>query len=269
MFDRLIASEPAGADARNRRKYFMVSSVIVSVLFTVAVVISIYAADYGLGSSSFELVEMIAPSEMAPVEPETPQPRIQTAQSQSQAPTRQANVARMDETPREIPAEVSTTQPTQKERPNEYYTISKFDTDPAGGQPIGRGSKGPMNAGLGLGTSEAVVTKKEDVDPPPPIVKKDPPPNKAVSRGVLNGRATSLPKPLYSAAAKAVGAQGQVAVQVTIDEHGRVISASAVSGHFLLRPEAERAARNATFTPTLLSDSPVKVTGVITYNFTR
>ena len=56
-------------------------------------------------------------------------------------------------------------------------------------------------------------------------------------------------------------------MQVTIDERGNVISAQAVDGHALLRAEAERAARNARFSPTLLSDVPVKVTGVITYNF--
>jgi len=56
-------------------------------------------------------------------------------------------------------------------------------------------------------------------------------------------------------------------VQVTIDENGNVISASAVSGHPLLRQAAEQAARQAVFKPTLLSDQPVKVTGVIVYNF--
>ena len=67
MFDKLIASEPEGADFKNRRSYFMVSSLVVGVLFLTAVVISIFAADFGLGSSSFELTQMIAPPEMAAV----------------------------------------------------------------------------------------------------------------------------------------------------------------------------------------------------------
>jgi protein TonB len=58
-----------------------------------------------------------------------------------------------------------------------------------------------------------------------------------------------------------------VTVQITVDEGGRVVSASAVSGHPLLRAAAEGAARQARFSPTLLSGQPVKVTGVITYNF--
>ena len=90
---------------------------------------------------------------------------------------------------------------------------------------------------------------------------------KSISAGVVNGKATSLPKPEYPAAAFAVKASGTVNVQVTIDENGNVISASAVSGHPLLRQAAEQAARQAMFKPTLLSGQPVKVTGVIVYNF--
>jgi TonB family protein len=89
----------------------------------------------------------------------------------------------------------------------------------------------------------------------------------SISGGVLNGKATSLPKPPYPAAAKAVRASGPVGVQVTIDEEGNVISASAVSGHPLLRQAAEKAALGAKFSPTSLSGQLVKVTGIITYNF--
>jgi len=60
---------------------------------------------------------------------------------------------------------------------------------------------------------------------------------------------------------------GAVNVLVTVDESGNVTSASAVSGHPLLRQAAEQAARASNFLPTLLSGKPVKVTGVIVYNF--
>lgn len=88
-----------------------------------------------------------------------------------------------------------------------------------------------------------------------------------VSGGVLNGKAESLPKPAYPPAAQAVRAGGSVSVQVLINENGEVIYASAVSGHPLLRAAAEHAARGTRFTPTLLEGTPVKVSGVITYNF--
>lgn len=90
---------------------------------------------------------------------------------------------------------------------------------------------------------------------------------KTISGGVLNGKAIDLAKPAYPAAARAVRASGAVNVQVTVDENGDVVSAAAVSGHPLLRGSAETAARSAKFKPTLLSGKPVKVTGVIVYNF--
>lgn len=89
----------------------------------------------------------------------------------------------------------------------------------------------------------------------------------SINGGVLNGKATNLVKPPYPAAARAVNARGVVNVQVTIDEQGNVISASAVSGHPLLRSAAVQAARASKFLPTLLSGQPVKVTGVIVYSF--
>lgn len=88
-----------------------------------------------------------------------------------------------------------------------------------------------------------------------------------ISGGVLNGKAISLPKPAYPAIAKAARASGTVTVQIVIDESGNVMSAHAISGHPLLRDSAEQAARQARFSPTRLSGQPVKVTGVINYNF--
>jgi TonB family protein len=58
-----------------------------------------------------------------------------------------------------------------------------------------------------------------------------------------------------------------VTVQVTIDEAGRVISAKAIDGPPMLLAAAVAAANGARFSPTLLSGQPVKVTGVIKYNF--
>lgn len=90
---------------------------------------------------------------------------------------------------------------------------------------------------------------------------------KSISKGVLNGSALNLVKPAYPAEAREVRAGGAVNVQVTIDEQGRVVSAKAVSGHQALRAAAEDAARASTFSPTMLEGIPVKVTGVIVYNF--
>ncbi|HEV7891324.1 MAG TPA: cytochrome c oxidase assembly factor Coa1 family protein [Pyrinomonadaceae bacterium] len=90
---------------------------------------------------------------------------------------------------------------------------------------------------------------------------------KTISGGVLNGKAVSKPEPPYPSLAKAARASGTVTVQVTVDESGKVVAAKAVSGHPLLQSAAVAAARQATFKPTLLSGQPVRVTGVLTYNF--
>lgn len=89
----------------------------------------------------------------------------------------------------------------------------------------------------------------------------------AISGGVLNGKAAALPPPVYPRSAMAVRAEGAVAVQVLIDEEGKVISASAVSGNPLLRAAAVAAAKGARFSPTKLDGRPVKVSGIIVYNF--
>jgi TonB family protein len=91
--------------------------------------------------------------------------------------------------------------------------------------------------------------------------------SKSITGGILNGKATNLVQPTYPAAARAVRASGDVRVQVTLDAKGTVISASALSGHPLLRAAAVQAARESTFSPTLLSGQPVSVTGIVVYKF--
>jgi TonB family protein len=99
------------------------------------------------------------------------------------------------------------------------------------------------------------------------FVVDDDAPADAISGGILNGKAISLPKPAYPPAARAVNAEGSVNVKVVIDEGGNVISAEAVAGHPLLRAAAVSAARGALFSPTVYNGSAVKVSGVLTYNF--
>jgi len=85
--------------------------------------------------------------------------------------------------------------------------------------------------------------------------------------GVVNGRAIHLVQPPYPQEARVRGVSGKVTVQVLIDETGRVIRVCAIEGPGLLIQAAESAARRSRFTATLLSGTPVKVNGVIIYNF--
>jgi protein TonB len=68
--------------------------------------------------------------------------------------------------------------------------------------------------------------------------------------------------------AKSIRLHGAVQVQVLISEEGRVLSTGVVSGHPILRAAAEEAARQWLFKPTMLNEVPVKVQGILTFNFT-
>lgn len=112
--------------------------------------------------------------------------------------------------------------------------------------------------------------------PPPPAPKPKPSPEPAptpkqtvqVSKGVIQGAAIIKPAPAYPSIAKQAGVQGAVQILVTISEEGRVIDASIVSGHPLLRQATLDAARRWIFNPTTLTEVPVKVQGILTFNFT-
>jgi Ca-activated chloride channel family protein len=121
---------------------------------------------------------------------------------------------------------------------------------------VGNGDGNGSGSGSAMSNSPASVAKLSIAVP------------KAISGGVLNGKAVSLPQPAYPEAARSANASGSVAVRVTIDESGNVISATPVSGHPLFASAATQAARQSRFAPTMLSGQPVKVSGMIVYNFT-
>jgi TonB family protein len=269
MFDRLVESEPAG-QVRSRRNYFFLTTLAMSVISLTGVVVSIFADDYSL-NASLELTELISPVEMAQVAPEQPQPRQPLQRTQQSSSTQEAirtdNVRNIAEISDQVPP-ISTTPSNLVGRPlNVPFKVGNVNIDPGDGS--GRGA--PDGTATGLNSTTVALTTPADKDepPPPPVKKVEPTVPKQISLGVINGKAELLPVPGYPATARAVGAQGQVTVEVTIDESGRVISAHASSGHPLLKGAAEDAARRAKFSPTYLSHIPVKVTGVIVYNFNR
>jgi TonB family protein len=89
-----------------------------------------------------------------------------------------------------------------------------------------------------------------------------------VSGGVLQGSAINRVQPAYPPVAKAARASGAVQVQITVSEKGEVIEATIVAGHPLLREAALEAAKQWLFKPTELGGMPVKVQGILTFNFT-
>ena len=90
---------------------------------------------------------------------------------------------------------------------------------------------------------------------------------KPVDAGVLNSKATSMPKAVFPEEAKRLKVSGKVTVRIIVDESGKVISAQAIDGPPPLRQAAEAAARKATFEPTIKDGITVKVTGTLIYDF--
>jgi TonB family protein len=134
----------------------------------------------------------------------------------------------------------------------------KFSPQIKDGKPVA------TRLGLTMSIGRSSREKATKPSPPDPNAPKDP---KLVTGGVVNGKAISLPKPSYPYEARGAGAGGAVSVQVLISEEGKVISAQAVDGHPLLQFAARAAACQARFSPTRLEGHPVKVSGIITYNF--
>jgi TonB family protein len=111
--------------------------------------------------------------------------------------------------------------------------------------------------------------RSESKEPETKPSKEETPRVIRVSGVVLQSSALVRVKPEYPPMARAANATGTVVVEILIDEKGHVKSAKAVSGHPLLKQAAESAARRWKFAPTLIDGTPVKVTGAITFTFTR
>jgi TonB family protein len=157
------------------------------------------------------------------------------------------------------------------------WMYEKLDLLPEGGQKVSlldRSAEPEAGAPAGAegetdDAEDAGDGEGDEVAPPPPPAAPNSPSDgvRTISGGVLNAKALSKPEPSYPPVAKAAHATGVVTVQVTVDEEGNVISATAVSGHPLLQAAAVAAARQAKLSPTLLSGKPVRVTGFLTYSF--
>ena len=273
MFDKLIESDSVQADFKGRSRYFLVSSVVVGILFLAAVVASLYAADIDIGTGEFDMARLLAPEVVDAPEPvveNEPASAAASAAETAELPRRNQNMQRVAESPADIPNSVSTVQNTSKARPDS----GRFRID-LGPETDGSGMRGPGTGfrpgggekATGLAAEIAGAAKPVEATEPPPARKSGPPPIKSL--GVINGRAINLQPPPYPPQALAVGVQGNVSVQVLIDEEGRVVSAKAINGHALLRPTAVNAAKRTRFIPTQLSLKPVKATGIIIYKFKR
>lgn len=271
MFDNLVESTSDKGDLSRKGGFFAGTMVIYATIITAILIGSILWYDSNLESDTLELLtELDTPIQtLAPEpEPEPDQPKSTPTTTTQEVATRQ--VLQYDTNTPVPPKEISTQQVTTKSiPPGVPVRLGSSDSDVSrSAGPVG--PPGPVGGSVGP-PAPPVVAPGAPPPPPPPPPKATPTPAPKVikkSGGVLNGQAISKREPAYPANAKAVRAQGAVTVQVTINPAGQVVSATAVSGHPLLRAAAAQAARGWRFTPTQLSGQPVEVTGTIIFNFT-
>jgi len=261
MFNHLIESSSHRQEFKRRGSFLLFTTATYVVLFVITGIVSIYAYDAHLESQSteLELLTFIPPPTTEPVS-EVPRNTIRNnaAETPSNVPSRSTRTELVDSAdnpnnpPRDVGTVASSVPPAR----------SDSVIGPTNGDPVTPPSN-VRSTGSGSGGPPTVV---RDVDPPP---MPTPTPEKKILRvsKVLNSEALSLPKPNYPPLARQIHVQGMVSVQVLIDESGKVVSAKVVSGHPLLVAEAQRVALQARFSPTTINGQPVKISGVITYNF--
>jgi len=261
MFNNLIESSSHTKEYKRRGSFLLFTGATYVVLFVAAGVASIYAYDAHLEAQSTQL-ELLS---------WVPQPPTEVIADVERNPARSSSNTTNNTTQPIRTVLIDSTSNPLNPPPHAGATGSAVPPAPRGAvigtqnlDPIGppAGNRGPV----GTGNTSVPI----DIADPPPAPKPAPKPQVPtvlkVSR-VLNSQALLLPKPNYPPLARNIRLQGSVIVQVLIDESGKVISAKATSGHPLFTAEAQRAAMQARFSPTMIGETPVKVSGVITYEF--
>ncbi|MGH9930501.1 MAG: energy transducer TonB [Pyrinomonadaceae bacterium] len=257
MFENLVESGSHREDLGRKGSFLLGTVAIYAVIGTSLLVFGIMYAQADLDRQDLELTTLVAPV-----------PVPQQAQPEKQQEAKPQNKDQNVDVRKELIADVSESRVAPKEvsaKASDIPPVRRGVTTIIGNESSNAAAPIAAGPGTGIGTGTGLAKVNIAEEPPPPPAPT--PPRAPISGGVLNGKAISLPKPAYPPIARQAHASGTVVVQVTIDENGNVISAHAVSGHPLLQAVAVQAARGARFSPTKLSGQPVKVTGVITYNF--
>lgn len=274
MFRNLVESGSHTKDFKRKGTFFIGTLAFYSVILCAAGVVSIYA--YNARIDDGDDVEILALMRVASTSAPEPQQRRAEPRPAGENKIQAARVKVLVVMTPYVRPVAATDSPILNRKmpviidPN----ADGFIPDNVGGVP------GGLTTGTSAGTDgngSAPYVPPSGEEAPARVVKQEAQPpaeqrpkvDKPVSlpSTVISSKAISKPVPQYPEIAKRVRAQGSVAVQILIDEYGRVISAQATSGHPLLQKTAVEAAYRARFSPTLLSNRPVRVSGIIYYNF--
>jgi protein TonB len=260
MFEHLVESGSHSEDLKRKGGFLAGFAILYLVLIFAALIVGILLAPAYIDQQALELTALVAPVPVQQQQQQKQEAKPEKQELAKNVDVRQqavADVSRADLVPKEISAKASDIPPV---RSNVQTVICPTCSNSNAIAPAAPG------AGTGAITNAPErVEMKEEAPAAAPTPK--PTPHAPISGGVLNGKAIRLVTPPYPAIARSAHAAGQVSVQVLIDENGNVLSATPTSGHPLLRAAAQSAAMASKFSPTKLSGQPVKVNGVIIYNF--
>jgi protein TonB len=268
MFHNLIESGSHRKELKRRGRFLFGTLAAYALLVALLSVASVFAYTAHLDGQNYEVTMLppLTPQPASHAQPSDTHPASHGGGARNQLPERVADYADLRTTTHSTPTVISTEPSHVLPRPTGDFLVTGRDRDP-----IGVGVVGPGDNTVGHGSTPAgvrvPVNEVEDVLPPAMPTPRPTPPKPLVLSQLIASKIVSKPVPPYPPIARAARVQGMVTVEILVDEQGRVISATATNGPAMLREAARQAATLARFTPTQLNGQPVKVSGVISYNF--
>jgi len=268
MFNHLVESGSHRADTARRSTFFIGTLICYSLLLVATGVASVYTYKAQLDNQNLELIALISPAPLPAENTHADAPHPASAPRHDDVSVRKEFIARLDSSTK--PPDIISTRPNTVMEMPKFGSVMLGDRDSNADAPSGpTGPPGPTGNNIASNQPRVIVEEGADVLPP---VKPTPAPTPApkmitLPSSIISSKVLSKPVPVYPPIAIQTHTTGVVTVEILVDEQGRVISAQATSGHPLLRAAARQAALQARFTPTQLNGQPVKVSGVITYNF--
>ena len=268
MFNNLVESGSHRRDLARRGRFMLGTLALYGALLSASGVVGVLAYDARLERQTLELTHLLTPVPFEQPRTEPVERPPSSGASDGRIATRPVLYTDLNTTPREPPPVSTARVNVPLVPPGVPVAIGRQVFTTAGVGPRGDDLAGHV-ARTRAAAPPVRVADTVDPEPPPTPAPTPTPPPKIVREpsSVISSKVISKPAPPYPRIAIATRTQGPVNVEILIDESGRVISARALDGHAMLRGAAEQAARQARFTPTILGGRPVKVSGVITYNF--
>ncbi|HEX8160701.1 MAG TPA: energy transducer TonB [Pyrinomonadaceae bacterium] len=270
MFHNLIESGSHRRDLARRGRFFLGTLASYALVAAFAGVAGVYAYSAHLDEQNYQITmlpPLAVPRATAPEETPERATAPRRAGATNEAAMRTKLYTDLNTPPRTPP-------PVSNERNDVPPVVRGIPTVIGDHNFTPTGPVGPKD-GLAYGGASAQPTVRvpvneiEDPRPPEPAAPAPAPKPRTpvVISQILTSKIVSKPVPPYPPLARAARQQGTVTVEILVDEQGRVVRAAATSGPPMLREAARQAAMLARFTQTKLNGEPVKVSGVITYNF--